>query len=74
MDQSVASERARLESEQRIQLESMRSKHDAEITRLEDEAQRRHKERQDGLRTELEEAHKEVEIKIVLLRLGLGVK
>ncbi|KAK3782720.1 hypothetical protein RRG08_037719 [Elysia crispata] len=64
VDQSVASERARLESEQRIQLESMRSKHDAEITRLEDEAQRRHKERQDGLRTELEEAHKEQMLKL----------
>ena len=60
VDQSVASERARLDSEQRIQLESMRSKHGAEIARLQEEAQRRHKERQDGLRSELEDAHKEV--------------
>ncbi|GFS13229.1 centrosomal protein of 164 kDa-like [Elysia marginata] len=64
VDQSVATERARLESEQRIQLESMRGKHDAEITRLQDEAQRRHKERQDGLRTEMEEAHKEQMLKL----------
>ncbi|GFN77895.1 centrosomal protein of 164 kda-like [Plakobranchus ocellatus] len=59
VDQSVASERSRLESEQQIQLESMHSKHDAEIARLQEEAQRRHKERQEGLRLELEEAHKE---------------
>lgn len=60
----IASEKAKLEDEQKIQVDSLRKKHDSEIERLRQELERRHKERQDSLRSELAETHKQVGVEL----------
>ncbi|XP_005104228.2 centrosomal protein of 164 kDa [Aplysia californica] len=59
VESAVALEKSRLEEEQRVQVESLRNKQNSEIDRLQEEMERRHKDKQDELRSQLAETHKE---------------
>ena len=60
METAVATEKSRLEEEQRIQVETLRNKQNSEIDRLRQDMDKRHRDKQDDLRSQLADNQKEV--------------